>query len=405
MQHDSLIDTASLRTSIQRCKALEDKIHTLFPFETLRGKADPVLREALANYTNVILEIAHTLPPPEDIEALVQSAQALAPHPVFIMGLHRSGTTLMQRLLDHHPALAILPSEGTYLTNLHPRLIRLDDGDKRPYLIRRWIPRLIHPVNQPPYWTLGRTQGSHSPYLNFARYALCLYQRAHSLFNSYAPFQCHLAVVMACTWVKHTHQIDAATKYWVDKTPLNEFHVARLYGAFPEAKFIHVVRDPKAIFASRKKLDLAIFGSLQHPLRLLYKMRRSFHLALRHQARLGGATYRIVRYENVLDDLPGTMASLQTCLGIAEHDTLLQPTSSGVPCAANSSYRLPFAPGHVHKKAATSYQNMLTPAEHQLIESVTGRYARKIGYAIPSGSPMAAVAAAGRYAFARRFDP
>ena len=391
--------------SIRRLEELERKIDILLPSENVRGKADPVLQEALAKYANVVWNAATRLPFSEDIDALIRSAQVLAPHPVFVVGVHRSGTTLMHHLLDGHPALVVLPSEGTYLTNFYPRLRRMDEDAGIAHLVQHWIPRLINPNNQPPYWTLGRTRRDHVPYLSLARNALYLADRACSFFNRHAPFQLHLAVVMACYWVRRGHQIDVSKKYWVDKTPLNEFHVSTLHAAFPKAKFIHVVRDPRAIFASRKQLNINMRGTSGNLLRLLYKIGRSFRLARQNQVRIGRAVYRVVRYEDLLDDLPGEMASLRTFLGIADHETLRHPTSSGVPCVANSSYSLPFAAGQVQNHAATYYQEILTPVEHQLVESITGRYAQRLGYSIKSRNLISAVVAASRYVFSSRFDP
>ena len=392
------LDPSSFRNaSIRHLDEIEREIDILLPSEKLRGKADPVLQEALAKYANVVWNAAKHLPLQEETNALIPSAQALTPHPVFVVGVHRSGTTLMHHLLDGHPALAVLPAEGTYLTNFYPRLRRMDKDAGIAHLVQHWIPRLINPNNQPPYWTLGRTQRDHTPYLTVARNVLYLADHACSFFDTYAPFQLHLAVVMACYGVQHGHQINASKKYWVDKTPLNEFHVARLYAAFPEAKIIHVVRDPRAIFASRKKLDQAVFGTAGRPLRLLYKVRRSLHLARHNQEHFGRATYHVVRYEDLINDLLGEMASVRTFLGIADHEALVTPTSSGVPCAANSSYSLPFAMGRVQAYSATYYEEILTPIEHQLVESFTGRHAQKMGYSIKSGGVASTVIAITRY--------
>lgn len=48
----------------------------------------------------------------------------------------------------------------------------------------------------------------------------------------------------------------------VEKTPGNERAVDHLFGAFPDAIVIHVVRDPVAVFASRKVLESAHAGRL-----------------------------------------------------------------------------------------------------------------------------------------------
>ena len=375
-----------LKASICHLEELECEIHALFPFEKLRSKADPVLREALAKYANEVWSLAQRVSSPEDAEALIRTAQALAPHPLFIVGVHRSGTTLMQHLLDNHPQLIVLPSEGTYLTNFYPRLRRMKEEARMAHLVQHWIPRLINPSNQPPYWALGRTRRDHAPYLTVARNALYLADYARSLFDRHAPFQPHLAIVMAVHGARHGHRTAVPVTYWVDKTPLNEFHVATLHAAFPEAKFIHMVRDPRAIFASRKQLNIDIHGTPGNPFKLLHKIVRSFRVARQDQARFGRATYRVVRYEDLLNDLSGEMTSVRAFLGIADHETLLRPTVSGVPSVANSSYRLPFSAGQVLPHSERNYQRVLTPVEHELIESFTGRHAQELGYSLqPKG--------------------
>ena len=310
----------------------------------------------------------------------------------------------MHHLLDGHPSLTVLPSEGTYLTHFYPRLRRMDEKAGIAHLVQEWITRLINPDNQPPYWALGRTRRDHAPYLNVARNALFLADHARSIFDSHTPFQPHLAIVMAVHGARDCHRAEVPPTYWVDKTPLNEFHVRALHAAFPEARFIHMVRDPRAIFASRKQANIGVMETPGNPFRLSYKIGQSFRLARQNQARLGQSTCHVVRYEDLLSDLLGEVASLRAFLGITDHESLMQPTSSGLPCVANSSYNLPFTTGQVQNHSATYYQNILTPVEHQLIGCFTGRHAQERGYSLKSGGLAATILAATRYALTRRLN-
>ena len=174
------------------------------------------------------------------------------------------------------------------------------------------------------------------------------------------------------------HRAEAPATYWVDKTALNEFHVRALRVAFPEARFIHMVRDPRAIFASHKQANISVFGTPGNPFRRSYKIGQSFRLARQNQAFLGQSTYHVVRYEDLLSNLLDELAALRAFLGITDHESLMQPTSSGLPCVANSSYDLPFTTGQVQDHSATYYQNILTPVEHKLIGCFTGRHARAL---------------------------
>lgn len=49
---------------------------------------------------------------------------------------------------------------------------------------------------------------------------------------------------------------------WVEKTPANVYHVDNIFGKYPGAKFIAIVRNPYAVYASWKKKDKSksIFG-------------------------------------------------------------------------------------------------------------------------------------------------
>src|SRR5436190_19798716 len=100
-------------------------------------------------------------------EEQVNEGYKLAQNPVFICGVHRSGTTLTRDLLDGHPHLVVLPSEGTYYTNLEVKVHARPVNEQASFLGKEWLRRLANPINQPPYWLLGRSAETGSPYVNF----------------------------------------------------------------------------------------------------------------------------------------------------------------------------------------------------------------------------------------------
>src|SRR6266403_2007108 len=146
---------------------MEDAIARLLP----SGGISPdraLLLEKLSLYATVAVREArsmqHTIPTP------VETAHALSwlRRPIFICGHHRSGTTLLQQLLDWHPQLVVLPSEGTYFSSFnyvartHPAPRDIDR------FIADWIARLIDP-NHPPHFKLGRSGQDGCPSVHFAR--------------------------------------------------------------------------------------------------------------------------------------------------------------------------------------------------------------------------------------------
>ena len=122
----------------------------------------------VSNYSNAIVKSARQAAPivigREEFEASLEWLQ----RPVFICGHHRSGTTLLQELLDDHPQLAVLPVEVTYFASFAD--VAVDA------FIAEWVARLID-VNGKLHFHLGRASHTHNPSFQFARALLAWHAR------------------------------------------------------------------------------------------------------------------------------------------------------------------------------------------------------------------------------------
>jgi hypothetical protein len=300
--------------------------------------------------------------------------------PIFILGIHRSGTTLVQNLLDGHPDLLVLPSEGTWLTNLLPRFQSMAPSERSDAVVSEWVRRLVKPQAQPPFWTLGRTDDHGAPYLEFARCATGAFRKSGPLLARHEPFGPLLAVVAGLHHVLHQ---SATPQYWVDKTPLNEFHIQTLRRTFPSAKFIHVVRDPRAIAASRVELEQNALGRRPRVPRLSIDIRKSFRIALGNRSR---TDYHLVHYEALIERPQDVMDGVRHFLDVSPNPTLLCPTVGGRPTVANASHELPDTPGKIVRDSEPPFDTVLTGAEIGLVDAVTGTPARALGYPIGPGA-------------------
>src|SRR5207244_838837 len=104
-------------------------------------------------------------------------ADELLDAPVFLVGYPKSGTTLLLGLLDGHPELAVVPGETRYFTDLVPAA----QGSRERVvdeLHRRFVPFLVNPTGQSPFWLLGRPWEGEDGYLRFSRRLFAL-ARAH----------------------------------------------------------------------------------------------------------------------------------------------------------------------------------------------------------------------------------
>lgn len=143
--------------------------------------------------------------------------------PIFIVGANRSGTTLLRLILNAHSHIAI-PEEVVYL-----------NSKVAGVTIERW--------KNP-----GFSEGAYAAFIRDFVYNKC--EPLHGIereavidailsdtpYNLKKPYQHVLE-----SWAAHHGK-----GRWGEKTPGNLFYSDILLEMFPDARFIHVVRDPRA---------------------------------------------------------------------------------------------------------------------------------------------------------------
>lgn len=252
----------------------------------------------------------------------------IANSPLFIFGAPRSGTTLMRDLLDGHPAIAMLPSEGRYFGNWEGQLARRPD-DWLERWTREWLERLANPINQPPYWLLGRDA---AVYVEFAR---SMREWAKLLADEGTP--CLPLVTLALAFAGR--QADTGSiRYWADKSPGYEMHLDAIWSNFPRARVIAMVRDPEAVAAShvagiaRSRLR----GTPPHA--MLRNIARSHMAVGRAVMGTGRERMLVISYEQLVADRAAVMADVADFLGIGWDQTLLKQTIQGEAAEPNTSF-------------------------------------------------------------------
>lgn len=290
--------------------------------------------------------------------------------PVFICGHHRSGTTLLQSLLDGHPDLVVLPSEGTYLSSFRYVASENPPSSSVDRFMGAWIERFISP-NTDPHFKLGLSTDQRNPSLQLCR-AMLAWQRALlGLKRDLVKFRLMLALVAAYA---EQRSLPRGPARWVEKTPLNECNLSE-HLAFQDARYIQMVREPTATLAS---LRAAYSGSPERfqVLRHVRAIANSFRLARLHERR-HRARYLVVRYEDLTTAPAREMDRIREFLGISAHPTLLIPTSLGQPVASNSSF-LRSSPGVIACRPEA--MSSATPQDDELVRVFCGQEAQARGY-------------------------
>ena len=143
--------------------------------------------------------------------------------PIFIVGANRSGTTLLRLILNAHSGIAI-PEEVVYLGSTMAGVP-----------VERWENPGLSQSNYKDF-VVNFIDTSCEPLDGINRAEIVERIVTERPYDFRKPYQYVLE-----TWAAHHGK-----RRWGEKTPGNLFYADILVEMFPDAKFIHVVRDPRA---------------------------------------------------------------------------------------------------------------------------------------------------------------
>lgn len=147
--------------------------------------------------------------------------------PVFLLGSQRSGTTMLRLMMNNHPNLAI-PHETAFITIYDKKLDAYGDLGTKDN-----ARRLLNDVSQHPLVKRGKLIDDPEAVL---RRPIASYRDfIDAVFQAYA---------------------DSLGKVrWGDKTPFYTPDIDLLHRIFPDAKFLHLVRDGRDVVLSQKSIE------------------------------------------------------------------------------------------------------------------------------------------------------
>lgn len=274
----------------------------------------------------------------------------------FIVGCGRSGTTLLQTMLLSD-ASVILPPETKYYTALevHGWRNRFDLTQDDAFSSAT---RLV--------WEDQARRGLDCDRAVFERFARAAERSWDGLFLAY------LAAYA---------EPSGATRVG-EKSPVHTHCVGPLSASFPNAKFIHMVRDPRAVILSRIR---AGFGSnLVEP--NIHRWRRAAEMHRDHAERLGPERYLLVRYEELVTDQRATLARVCAFLGIELTDAMLEHhkrDDKGFPERSKDWMENTTKP--VFTSSVEKWKQELPAAHAAMIDTALGGHVGAMGYE-PSGA-------------------
>ena len=178
----------------------------------------------------------------------------------------------------------------------------------------------------------------------------------------------------------------------VIKSPTHTGRLGALAKEFPDARFIHVTRDPRALFPSTCRLwaSLADVQGLQAPREesdsdghvpankqyVIDCLRRMYGSFFRHRNEIDSTRIVDIRYEDLVADPVATLENVYRTLRLSDFDSV-RPVIEKWVTEEHTSYR--------------TNRHRLSEVDEALIRSAWSDYFEKFGYNHPDAPPASVV--------------
>lgn len=275
---------------------------------------------------------------------------------VFIVGCPRSGTTLLHRLVDAHPQLAVV-HETLWIPKFYERRIGLtDDGLVAPELTDRLL-----------------------EHRRFGQLGIEA-EELHALGREYlgAPFA-ELVTALFDRYAAARGKPIAG-----DKSPGYVRSIPVLHALWPQARFVHLIRDGRDVCLSAiawKKADRLFRDYSTWPAEPVTTAalwwERSVRLGLEARAALPAELYTEVRYEDVVADAERECRRVCAFLGLAFDDAMLRFHEGRTRAAPGLTTKRKWLPPTAGLR---NWRDELTDAEIAAFEAAAGGLLDELGY-------------------------
>ena len=288
--------------------------------------------------------------------------------PIFVVGCPRSGTTLLQLMLHAHPRIA-LPPETRFLLPAYDARLRF--GDLRQEANRRALAE----------WIVDRRPTRF--------FDLKLDGRA--IVEEIAAGPPTLGSALGIIYRGYARRFGKAR--WGDKRPAYIRYLGTLQRLFPDAQFVHVVRDGRDCVASLMEMPWWKHD-VRHAVSTWAQAIDEGHRAAR---RMPEDTYLELQYEALVTDPEPELRRLCAFLGEDYDPAMADP--SGVARVAVPKRKKWHARtrGEISQERQGSWSARLSEDDVALCESVLGRRLRAYGYE-PAGTPAPSLTRRAAYA-------
>jgi hypothetical protein len=284
----------------------------------------------------------------------------------FIVGIPRSGTTMLQQMLDANPSV-ITPLECRIVVHLKQRFFRIKTWTDQK--VNEFIEVLFEDQMFVSGWNVDKKQLSeayHQIPLSEVSYTLLLKMAYYSYPSIYDKNEIRILG---------------------DKNPLYTMFIDEIKEIFPDAKFIHIIRDYRANVLSNRK------WFLRKKISILSHKWLVGNLFVEKQKSKNPTDFYTVRYEDLVDNPEKYAKEIAKFLNVGYTPSMISfhEKANEVYHDSNSEKATTFHKELVetlheniikpiHKDKVDTWKTELTPKEIALADYVAADYAAKYNY-------------------------
>lgn len=272
----------------------------------------------------------------------------------FIVGRERSGTTLLQVLLDNHPNV-VIPTESPFIRHLYGRYAHRCQWNERDIL------GFYHDLLDEPYLSLWRLDKE---------------KLKDDLLSLHEP--CFASL---CKTV-YLNSLSARGKHNVeligDKNPQYSLYIPQLLRAFPLAKFIFITRDPRDQVMSMMKVNF----ERKMVASLAYRWKH-FNKEIDAHRKKHPQQFCFVKYEDLVQYPDQQLKNICSFLNITFSEEMLDSrsraefyvNSRSLVKEHHQSLLKPIDAGMVYQ-----WKQRMSEADVMMVDAVAGKLAEQLGY-------------------------
>jgi hypothetical protein len=285
---------------------------------------------------------------------------------VFILGFSRTGSTMLQHILNKYTDIGIIPEMHIYWPKMlhkdfssifkerYGKTIKTDEIDD---LINLMYSKTIQGL----FW------------MNINQYNIDVKELKNNILESERTIKCIIDALIVNLKKNYGKKIMGA------KFPVHFSFANVLIGWYPECKLIHTIRDPRAIFVSQYHKYKSDSNSLKN---ILIGLIQFIHVNLSikkvyifHKRYKNNKNYHIFKYEDVLSDPNLSFKSLCEFLEIPFNIDMLKPEIFN-----NSSLSRRGESVGIQKSSMKLWEKRIPKSLSTILKILNTAYMKEFGY-------------------------